>query len=204
MLDKETLDKEDLKYFLALCQQNRVVGAIELAKYAHSGQVRKYTNAPYITHPARVAMRVALLDNPGETTICSAWLHDVVEDCEINFYDIQYLFGERIAGLVSELTNTSKILFPDLKRAERKANDRERLRTASHAAKRIKLLDRIDNLNEMDLAPWDLLETYCEESQLLLDKCLRGTDPALEAELQRIITSLLDKVLFAGIQEREK
>ena len=56
--------------------------------------------------------------------------------------------------------------------------------------KLIKLIDRIDNLWEIDITD-KFARVYCKESQLLLDECLIGVDHELEQELQ----SRIDKIL---------
>lgn len=51
---------------------------------AHRGQVDK-AGQPYITHPARVAARVA----GDENAVAAAWLHDVVEDTGLTLADLE-------------------------------------------------------------------------------------------------------------------
>ncbi len=64
----------------------RVLGPIasaeEWATELHEGQFRKYTSEPYIVHPRAVARLVA--DHGGSPDmVAAAWLHDVVEDCNV-------------------------------------------------------------------------------------------------------------------------
>ena len=54
--------------------------AKELAHRAHAGQVDK-AGRPYIEHVARVAAAVS--DDPDAEAV--AWLHDVLEDCDLEF-----------------------------------------------------------------------------------------------------------------------
>ena len=56
--------------------------AICLAAKAHTGDVRKGENVPYIVHPLRVMTKV---DTPERGWLV---LHDVVEDTEITFDDL--------------------------------------------------------------------------------------------------------------------
>ena len=55
-----------------------VIKAKDIATQAHEGTTDK-AGAPYITHPARVARRVA---SHGDEFEAAAWLHDVLEDCD--------------------------------------------------------------------------------------------------------------------------
>ncbi|HJX76890.1 HD domain-containing protein [Glutamicibacter sp.] len=57
-----------------------------IARRAHRGQVDK-SGADYITHPARVAAKVH--DQGGtDAAVATAWLHDVIEDCEVTASDL--------------------------------------------------------------------------------------------------------------------
>ncbi|RJQ26700.1 HD domain-containing protein [Candidatus Parcubacteria bacterium] len=57
---------------------NYVEVAKKIATEAHKGQHR-WGGDPYITHPAAVAEKVKHLGPKYEAT---AWLHDVIEDCD--------------------------------------------------------------------------------------------------------------------------
>jgi (p)ppGpp synthase/HD superfamily hydrolase len=64
----------DINYYL-------IQKCSEYAAIAHQGQYRKDKKTPYIVHPARVASLVSMSCTNRDTVICSAWLHDVLEDC---------------------------------------------------------------------------------------------------------------------------
>lgn len=166
---------------------NLIIEAAQFAARAHAGQMRKYNGSPYITHPMRVAGRLCLLPCADEIEVAAAWLHDVIEDCGVKPIDFETELGLRgvsIASLVVELTNPSK--GSTLPRKERKKMDREHIANASYAARVIKLIDRIDNLQEMTGCGDDFLAVYKNESALLLG-ALDGTDKELEAELAALI-----------------
>jgi (p)ppGpp synthase/HD superfamily hydrolase len=165
---------------------NVVIRAVRFATRAHHGQTRKYNPVPYITHPVRVMARTMLLEGVTEDLCVAAVLHDVLEDCGITAAELEREFGPAVAKLVGELTNVSKLEHPEANRAERKRLDRERIRTISTEAKKIKLIDRIDNLRE--IPPTEgFLQKYRAESRLLLE-VLRGVDAELEAELEGMLT----------------
>ncbi len=166
---------------------NIIVQAAQFARKAHEGQQRKYNNAPYITHPVRVAGRVATLDESNATMVAAAFLHDVIEDCGISYAAIEDIFGKDIADLVLELTNDKTIQG---NRAERKRQNRERFKNASKQAKIIKLVDRIDNLCELDWSD-GFSKLYASESLLLLDTSLTGVNTELENELRDICERIL-------------
>lgn len=161
--------------------------AARFAALAHAGQYRKYSGAetPYITHPLRVAGRVSLQEGATDEMIAAAWLHDVLEDTEVTEAELRSAFGDEVADLVVDLTNTSKSI-KGLNRAGRRKVDHERLSHASNEAKVIKLADRLDNLSDLmddPLVPKDFAKLYVEESRSLIES-LRGTGSALETALE--------------------
>ena len=164
-----------------------IISAAQFAHKAHAGQVRKYNGKPYITHPIRVAGRVATHKNATEVMVAAAFLHDVIEDCDVSYDEIVSTFSREVADLVKELTNDKSIVG---NRAQRKAAQRLKIKNNSYESKVIKLIDRIDNLNEIDLTA-DFAVVYAKESLMLLNDALVGADKDLEDELRSIIDVIL-------------
>jgi (p)ppGpp synthase/HD superfamily hydrolase len=136
----------------------------------------------------RVAGRVSLLDGATEEMVAAAWLHDVLEDTTHPIVqvqaDIEVEFGPKVLKLVTELTNVSKGL--SLPRKQRKRLDREHAAETSVEARRIKMLDRIDNLSEMSLADPGFKTIYVAESRLLVE-AIGDADRELKRELLDLI-----------------
>ncbi len=145
--------------------------AERFATEAHRGQLRKYTNEPYITHPAAV---VALVQSVYHTNgmVCAAWLHDVVEDTGIPLEEIQDVFGPVIAGYVEQLTDVSKLT--DGNRKVRKEIDRQHLASADPKVQTIKLADLIDNTISIKRYDPKFARVYLEEKRLLLEVLTKG------------------------------
>ena len=166
-----------------------ILKAAQFAKRAHAGQLRKYNRRPYIVHPARVAARTMLLDDVTPDEVAAAWLHDVIEDCNYTAEDLLAEgFSQFAVSLVVELTNPSK-QRQDLSRAGRKQLDHDHVLHVSREAKRIKLLDRIDNLLDLTGADDSFRSLYVAES-VQLAECLRDVDDELLEELFNTIGSL--------------
>lgn len=165
-----------------------IIKAAQFASFYHKGQVRKYSNKPYITHPIRVAGRVATHKNATEVMVAAAYLHDVIEDCNASYGDIFNYFEEEVADLVLELTNDKNAVG---NRAKRKADQRAKIQASSYEAKLIKLIDRIDNLGEIPPSGNFAVVYYAKESLLLLNEALVGTDEELENELRDIVNLIL-------------
>lgn len=84
--------------------------AFNFARQAHAG-VRRLSGEPYIMHPLAVAQIVCSEIGLGSTSICSALLHDVVEDTDYTVEDIRNIFGPKIAQIVDGVTKISGGIF---------------------------------------------------------------------------------------------
>ena len=69
-----------------------------IATKAHKGQ-KRWNGKPYITHPERVSLQV----KKDEEKIV-AWLHDVIEDTNINIVHLYVEFGSIIGDAVDAIT----------------------------------------------------------------------------------------------------
>jgi (p)ppGpp synthase/HD superfamily hydrolase len=163
--------------------ENIILLAAKFAKEAHKGQVRKYTGRDYITHPARVAGLAAIHPLATVDMVVAAYLHDVLEDTDA---DIS-IFTPGAQKLVREMTNPSK--GSKAPRAVRKKQDRDHLAEISDQGKVLKLLDRGDNLREMDQADPKFLKLYLDESELLVE-AIGDVDPELKQELLDLIKNM--------------
>ena len=123
--------------------------AFRFACEAHKG-VRRRSGEPYIMHPIEVARIVSQEIGLGSTSICSALLHDVVEDTEYTVEDIEAQFGKKIAEIVSGLTKISGGIFGD-KASAQAENFRKLLLTMSSDIRvvLIKMADRLHNMRTL-------------------------------------------------------
>ena len=142
--------------------------ALVFATAAHAavGQMRKYTDDPYIVHPIRVATTVAKFGGTDEM-IAAAYLHDVVEDTGVSIDDIQDMFGPVVARIVDGLTDVS--VPEDGNRAVRKAMDRQHSADASYEAQFVKCADMMDNASDIGDNDPSFNVVYRKEMVLLLE-----------------------------------
>src|SRR5687767_4393506 len=99
-----TLNEEELA---------QVRRAYEIADAAHTGQLRD-EGTPYIVHPIRVAVSlVDELEIDSPRLVCSALLHDVIEDSPITREEVAEIFGEEIAQIVWLLTKLESVSLGD-------------------------------------------------------------------------------------------
>lgn len=130
-----------------------ITKAFNFAKQAHKG-VKRLSGEPYIMHPIAVAMIASSEIGLGSTSICSALLHDVVEDTDYTVEDISNIFGPKIAQIVDGLTKISGGIFGDKVSAQAE-NFRKLLLTMSDDIRviLIKIADRLHNMRTLESQP---------------------------------------------------
>lgn len=128
---------------------DRITKAFNFANQAHAG-VKRRSGEPYIMHPIAVARIVCREMGLGSTSICSALLHDVVEDTEYTVEDIRDMFGEKISQIVDGLTKISGGIFGEQASAQAE-NFRKLLLTMSDDIRviLIKIADRLHNMRTL-------------------------------------------------------
>jgi guanosine-3',5'-bis(diphosphate) 3'-pyrophosphohydrolase len=117
--------------------------AAALAARAHRHQARKdLVKTPYFSHPARVAMIVAVrFGCTDEKVLASALLHDVIEDTTIDYDDLMKDFGGQVADIVACLSKDPRLVECDRERLYD-----EQLAKGPWQARLVKLADVYDNL----------------------------------------------------------
>lgn len=123
--------------------------AFNFAKHAHQG-VRRLSGEPYIMHPLAVAQIVCEEIGLGSTSICSALLHDVVEDTDYTVEDIRNIFGPKIAQIVDGVTKISGGIFGNQASAQAETF-KKLLLTMSNDIRviLIKISDRLHNMRTL-------------------------------------------------------
>ena len=123
--------------------------AFNFANQAHKG-IKRRSGEPYIMHPIAVAKIVCNEIGLGSTSICSALLHDVVEDTDYTVEDIENIFGPKIAQIVDGLTKISGGIFGDRASAQAE-NFKKLLLTMSDDIRviLIKIADRLHNMRTL-------------------------------------------------------
>ena len=144
-----------------------ITHAFNFAYKAHYG-VRRLSGEPYIMHPLAVARICVKEIGLGSTSICSALLHDVVEDTDYTVEDIAGLFGDKIAQIVDGLTKISGGVFGD-RASEQAENFRKLLLTISEDIRvvLIKIADRLHNMRTLGSQPKDKQYKIAGETQYI-------------------------------------
>ena len=130
-----------------------ITKAFNFARQAHKG-VRRMSGEPYIMHPITVAQIACEEMGLGSTSICSALLHDVVEDTDYTVEDIENIFGPKIAQIVDGLTKISGGIFGEQASAQAE-NFKKLLLTMSDDIRviLIKICDRLHNMRTLASQP---------------------------------------------------
>lgn len=164
-----------------------IIRAAKIASEAHRNQKRKYSGDPYVMHPMRVAGRVILLMSATPIEIAAAWLHDVIEDTQMTEKDLEDRgMPKAVIDYVVALTNPSSRMDKSISRKERKEKDVEHLSKQSVWTKKIKMIDRIDNLTELSFDDASFMALYCQESKVLAE-AIGNADENLKGEILSIV-----------------
>ncbi|MBQ2750074.1 MAG: bifunctional (p)ppGpp synthetase/guanosine-3',5'-bis(diphosphate) 3'-pyrophosphohydrolase [Clostridia bacterium] len=145
--DIERIIEKYLKYGRE-SQVDAIRQAFAIAFDAHKEQRRK-SGEPYIIHPLSVAELLADMAMDS-ASICAALLHDVLEDTDLSYKEMERMVGTEIAELVDGLTKLDKLQFHS-----KEEEEMENLRKMFLAMARdirviiIKLNDRLHNIRTL-------------------------------------------------------
>jgi len=164
-----------------------VLKAAQFAARKHKDQRRKdAASSPYINHPLALAN---ILREEGKVddvrVIVAALLHDTIEDTETEYDEIRGLFGEEVAEIVAEVTDTKW-----LKKTSRKRLQISKASRASSGAKLVKLADKIANLRDIIASPpsdWsqERKRDYFDWAKRVVDQ-IRGINSKLERRFDQL------------------
>lgn len=129
----------------------RLERALRWSAVGHAGQTRKGSDVPYFEHAAAVAM---ILDRAGfeEDVVIAGLLHDVVEDTEATFEDVESRFGLAVCEMVRACSEV-KLDAQGRKRPwiDRKRDHIAALGTADASARAVILADKLHNLTSIEV-----------------------------------------------------
>jgi (p)ppGpp synthase/HD superfamily hydrolase len=135
---------------------------IEMVKTIHDGQTRRFTLAPYWTHPIRVATLVMKYKESHEidNLVRAALYHDSLEDTALTAEKLTEITNPLVTSLVLELTNDLNEIAI-LGKAEYM---KKKVLGLTSWALVIKLCDRLDNCSDFIYAPAKFVIKYSAET----------------------------------------
>jgi (p)ppGpp synthase/HD superfamily hydrolase len=140
----ETLPKMARMHFVERSPLTRE--ALAFADRRHAGQTRDLDDAPFVTHPVEVA---CLLHESGysDEVVAAGVLHDVLEDTDAEFSELEARFGPAVAELVAAVSDDPSIEDD----AERKAALRVQVAQAGECAAAVFAADKVSKARELRL-----------------------------------------------------
>ncbi len=178
----------------------RFVDALGYATEVHTGQSRKGTSVPYVSHVLAVCSLV-LEDGGGEDEAIGALLHDAVEDGGGRpvLEEIRRRFGDRVAGIVWACSDTDETPKPPWK--ERKTRYIAHVREAGPEARRVSCADKLHNARSilrdyraLGERLWDRFSASGDETlwyyRELVEAFRQPDRSPLTGELQRVVSEL--------------
>ena len=198
----------------------RIRAAYEMAKLAHTGQLRK-DGSPYVTHcvaAADISVDLGL----DEDSICAALLHDVIEDTAMTHADIARQFGSAVADIVEGVTKLTRVQYTS-KEDEQMENLRKMLMAMAKDIRviLIKIADRMHNMRTMDYQTpekqrtksLETMEIYApiahrlgmqQAKWELEDLSLRYLDPTGYKEITEYLNSRMPELeaFMSGVDDR--
>ncbi len=123
--------------------------ALHFAARAHHGQTVQGSEMPYLAHVCNVAMEVMTaiastsdrIERPDLAVQC-ALLHDVIEDTDVTYEQVETAFGDVVAQGVAALSKDDRIGG----KSEKMTDSLQRIKDQPREIWMVKLADRITNL----------------------------------------------------------
>lgn len=169
-----------------------ITRALEYCAKAHEGQFRKASDIPFASHPSSVGF---ILHSTGytEEVVIAGILHDVIEDTEVSFSNIEELFGLTVAGLVEGVTERQDFSSWE----EKKEDYLKKIDSSSPEVKAISAADLLDNCRslvrflEKGVNIWSSFTVSKEKQIAFFKKRLAIVSPFIKVELQTELSKVI-------------
>ena len=150
--------------------------AFSIAERSHYG-VRRKTGEPYICHPLSVASILADIEVDNDV-IAAGILHDVLEDTQVTFSEMEDLVGHRVASLVEAVTDIDNAIdevSEMLKEDVDILSDSKLITSVSRnpQALYVKVADRIHNLRTMGTMPYNKITAKVDKTRHIIIPLLK-------------------------------
>jgi len=213
----ETADSADFLEKSALIAQVRAYNpsvsedlisrAYDTCVWAHRNQ-KRHSGEPYYGHPVAVAGILANL-RMDTRSICTALMHDVIEDTEITEEDMRSEFGDEITDLVVGVTKLGQLELSstELTREGQQAENFQKFVLAMSKDVRVlivKLCDRLHNMRTLEHHPKQASrERIARETMEIYAPLARkiGVE-RICAELEDLAFRYINPSAFEGIETR--
>lgn len=123
----------------------------EFTKLAHQG-VKRQSGEPYIVHPLKATIFLMEI-NPDLVSIQACLLHDVIEDTDYTYEDIQQRFGTEVADICEGLVKVSKVRYSGEERSLETLKKTFLAMAKDLRVIFVKFADRIHNIQTLQYHP---------------------------------------------------
>lgn len=123
---------------------SKIIQAANFAAQKHKKQIRKDKKTPYIAHILAVSLLAMYQKNSNLNCVISSILHDTIEDTDTKIYEIEKLFGKKIASIVVELTDEKNVPIDN-----RKKYSIKKVKEYSKEAALVKFCDILCNIEDL-------------------------------------------------------
>ncbi len=207
------LDKSELiakiKSYNPSVLEDLISRAYDMCVWAHRNQ-KRHSGEPYFGHPVAVAGILANL-RMDTRSICTALMHDVIEDTEVSEEDMRTEFGNEITDLVVGVTKLGQLELSstELSREGQQAENFQKFVLAMSKDVRVlivKLCDRLHNMRTLEHHPKQASkERIARETMEIYAPLARkiGVE-RICAELEDLAFKYINPSAFEGIETRLK
>lgn len=162
--------------------------AASYAARAHNHQYRKDKKTPFVAHPFRVAMVLRdIFGCDDEVALCTALLHDTIEDTRTDFDNLHKRFGRKVAECTACMTKNMLLI-----EEEREKDYDKRLAKGPWQARLVKLADVYDN--GLDLPRPGMRRKCMERCQRALELSEGDTDREVFVTARAAVQELLESL----------
>lgn len=179
-----------------------LIKAYNYASSAHENQYRK-SGEKYIIHPVEVAKILAELELDVDT-IAAGLLHDVIEDTDVTFEEIEHEFNLDIAMLTDGVTKLGKLEYKS--KEETQAENMRKMFLAMGKDIRvvlIKLADRLHNMRTLKhMSPEKAVEKSLETIEIYAPIANRLGISKIKLEMEDLALRYLDPEGYYDLVEK--
>jgi len=171
-----------------------ILEAINFAAEKHKGQVRKGSGLPYILHPIAVShliLKYKVSKHITELQI-AAILHDVLEDTECSYSEIEDKFGFLVASIVMELTSSNE----QIALLGKNKYLMQKMVLMSKYAFILKLIDRLTNVSDQPA------KKYLEDTIVMMKFVKENREDLSKTQLK--IISKIETVCKTKLEKMNK
>jgi (p)ppGpp synthase/HD superfamily hydrolase len=141
---------------------------IDFVREKHGNQIRKFSYAPYYTHPISVACLVMKYkaSHKIDHLVRAALGHDLFEDTDTTEQEIEERWGWQVLSLIQELTSNDE----EVKAIGKTAYLSNKMVTMSSWGLVIKLCDRLHNVMDFIFATPKFVSKYRTETITIIEE----------------------------------